>query len=65
MSLAHFDDIYEICCGMMEEEEMLIKEKHVNERLDHMNNRIPESHRWWEEAIIESLNKKEREVFYV
>jgi len=65
MSLAHFDDIIEICCGMMEEEEMLIKSKHVNERLDFLKNRIPEDHRWWEEAIRENLNKKEREVFYV
>ncbi|WP_026565433.1 hypothetical protein [Bacillus sp. UNC41MFS5] len=65
MSLAHFDDIIEICYGMMEEEETLTKAKHVNERLDLMKNRIPEDHRWWEEAIRENLNEKEREVFYV
>ncbi|WP_144548374.1 hypothetical protein [Bacillus sp. X1(2014)] len=65
MSLAHFDDIYEICCGMMEEEETLIKAKHVNERLNLMKNRNSEGHRWWEEAMRESLNEKEREVFYV
>lgn len=65
MSLAHFDDINEICCGMMEEEEVVIKAKHVNERLDLMKNRIPDGHRWWDEAIRESLNEKEREVFYV
>ena len=67
MSLAHFDDIYAICCGMMdkEEEEAVIKERHVKERLDLMKDRIPDGHRWWEEAIKESLNEKEREVFYV
>ena len=65
MSLAHFDEIYEICCGMIEEEEALMKAKHVNERLDLMKDRIPDGYRWWEEAIRVSLNEKEREGFYV
>ncbi|MEY2194731.1 hypothetical protein AB7942_18605 [Neobacillus sp. BF23-41] len=64
MSLAHFDDIYEICCGM-EEEEPLRKVKLAKERLKLMKYRIPDDFRWWEEAIRESLNEKEREVFYV
>jgi hypothetical protein len=64
MSLAHFDDIYEICCGM-EEEGALRKAKLVNERLKLLQDRIPDDFRWWEEAIRESLNEKEREVFYV
>ncbi|MEH7073349.1 hypothetical protein [Neobacillus drentensis] len=65
MSLAHFDDIYEICCGMAEEEEALIKAKLVNERLNLLKNQLPVGQQWWEEAIRESLNEKEREVFYV
>ncbi|PEQ93960.1 hypothetical protein CN481_09990 [Bacillus sp. AFS006103] len=64
MSLAHFDDIYQICCGM-EEEETLRKAKLANERLKLMENRNSDDFRWWEEAIRESLNEKEREVFYV
>jgi hypothetical protein len=64
MSLAHFDDIYEICCGM-EEEEPLRKAKLANERLKLMKAHFPDDFRWWEEAIRESLNEKEREVFYV
>ncbi|SMQ72886.1 hypothetical protein SAMN05444673_2259 [Bacillus sp. OV166] len=64
MSLAHFDDIYQICCGM-EEEETLRKEKLANERLKLMKDLILDDFRWWEEAIRESLNEEEREVFYV
>ena len=65
MSLAHFDDIYQICCGM-EEEETLRKARFEYERLNLMKDRIPDDDfRWWEEAIRESLNEKEREVFYV
>ncbi|MEY2194715.1 hypothetical protein AB7942_18520 [Neobacillus sp. BF23-41] len=64
MSLAYFDDIYQICCGM-EEEETLRKAKLANERLKLMKDRIPDDSRRWEEAIRESLNEEEREVFYV
>ncbi|MGF6950925.1 hypothetical protein QF028_003430 [Neobacillus sp. B4I6] len=64
MSLAHFDDIYQICCGM-EVEETLRKAKLSNERLNLMKAHFPNDFRWWEEAIRESLNEKEREVFYV
>ncbi|MBT2735681.1 hypothetical protein [Bacillus sp. ISL-7] len=49
----------------MEEEETLRKAKLANERLKLMKAHFPNDFRWWEEAIRESLNEKEREVLYL
>jgi hypothetical protein len=65
MSFAHFDEIYDICSGMMEEEEVLMKAKPPIEQLEVMNGRIPEAYRWWEEAVREIEEEKERELLYV
>ena len=62
MSFAHFNEIYEICCGMMDEE-VLVKERVLFERLDPMRETIPEPNRWWVEAVkeVHSEHEKERE----
>jgi hypothetical protein len=66
MSLVQFDEMYEICCGMMAEEEKLITSINPTiERLDLMNDCIPDSDRWWKVAIRELANEKESELFYV
>ena len=70
MSFAHYSEIYDICCGMMDEE-VLVKERVLFEKLDPMRETIPEPNRWWEEAVKEvhreqELEKaKERELLHV
>jgi hypothetical protein len=64
MSFAHFSEIYEICCGMMDEE-VLVEEKVVIEVLEVMKANIPDTNRWWEEAVIEIHKEKERELLHV
>ena len=75
MSFAHFNEIYDICCEMMDcemmDEKVLVKERVLFEKLDPMRETIPEPNRWWEEAIKEvhreqELEKaKERELLHV
>lgn len=66
MSLAQFDEVYEICCGMLEEEEVLLTPKKPKmEAIELMRDCIPESNRWWEAAVKEILKEKESEMFYV
>jgi hypothetical protein len=65
MSLVQFEEMYDICCGMMEEEERLINVKPTMERLEIMNDCIPDSDRWWEAAVREILEEKESELLYV
>jgi hypothetical protein len=60
MSFAHFNEIYDICCGMMDEE-VLVKERVLFEKWDPMRETIPEPNRWWEEAIKEVHREKELE----
>jgi hypothetical protein len=64
MSLIHFDDMYEICCGMMEEPEVVFKARPAFEWLELMNEELPDANRWWD-ADNEPLNEEERELFYV
>jgi hypothetical protein len=61
MSLVQFEEMYDICCGMMEEEERLINVRPTMERLKIMNDCIPDSDRWWEAAVREILEEKEKE----
>lgn len=65
MSLIQFDDMYEICCEMPEEIEKVINVKPTMERLELMNDCIPDSDRWWEAAIRESLHEKESIFLYI
>lgn len=52
MSLVQFDEVYEICCEMADVK-VIKPVKPV----------IPaeDEHYWWEEAVREVLNKKEKE----
>ena len=64
MSFAHFSEIYEICCLMMDEE-VFVEEKEVMEVLNAMKANIPDPNRWWEEAVTEIHKEKERELLHV
>jgi|tagenome__1003787_1003787.scaffolds.fasta_scaffold20262665_1 hypothetical protein len=65
MSLIQFDEMYEICCGMLEGDENLNTVKSVIKELDLMKDCIPDSNHWWEAAVREILYEKENELFYV
>jgi hypothetical protein len=60
MSFAHFSEIYEICCEMMDEK-VLVKERVLFERLDLMEETIPDPNRWWVEAVKEVHRELEKE----
>lgn len=64
MSLIHFEEMYEICCGRMEEPEVAVKVEPAFEWLERMNDELPDVNRWWDEDN-EVLNEKERELLYV
>ncbi|MCQ6277543.1 hypothetical protein JMM81_22050 [Bacillus sp. V3B] len=64
MSLVQYDEIYEICCEMLEEEKAIVKAKPAIERLDLVKVASPSSNRRWESAE-DILHEKERELFYV
>lgn len=58
MSLAHFDEVYEICCEFMVLDEMARKEKGKNGGFEVSNNRRPVGYEWWELAIEEIENER-------
>ena len=70
MSFAHYNEIYDICCEMMDEE-VLVKERVLFEKLEPMRETIPDPNRWREESVKEvhrerELEKaKERELLHV
>ncbi len=64
MSFTHFDEIYEICCGMTAEEVVLAKDEPVEEKLDFMKDLIPDSSLWWEVEFMD-VNDREGELLYV
>jgi len=64
MSFTHFDEIYEICCGMTAEEAVLAKAEPVEEKLDFMKDLIPDSSLWWEAEFMD-VNDREGELLYV
>ncbi len=51
MSMAQFDDLYEICCGRMEEEEVLLSSPIPEETPVEVEARVTK--KWWEEALKE------------
>ena len=63
MSIAQFDDFLEICCeGIWEEEiEKMVKVEKVEVRFE----RVPESDKWWKEALKEVEKEKEKELLHV
>jgi hypothetical protein len=65
MSLVQYDEIYEICCELMEEEETVVKRaRPVIKRVDLVKVPNPNSNRWLESAR-EILHEREKELFYV
>ena len=65
MSLIQFDEMYNICCGMMEDEERMINVDPTIQKLALMKDCIPDSNRWWEAVVEEILKEKESELLYV
>ena len=62
MSMAQFDDINDICCEQLEEEQVISKdntsvESSVNSNAHHQN-------RWWDEVVMEHDQEKETEKEY-
>lgn len=65
MSLVQYDEIYEICCELMEEEETVVKKaRPAIKRVDLVKVPNPNSNRWLESAR-EILYEREKELFYV
>jgi hypothetical protein len=67
MSIAQFDEIYEICCEEADELTLLVKVK-VKPPIEHsklMKDCIPDSNRWWEGVAKQVQKEKESEFFYV
>ncbi|WP_338469451.1 hypothetical protein R4Z10_11515 [Niallia sp. XMNu-256] len=59
MSMAQFDDLYEICCGRMEEEEVLLKSSKPEETPVVAEASV--TTKWWEEALKEIERESENE----
>lgn len=60
MSFAQFEDFYEICCGEMEEEEVLLNAECRPEETTVMANDV-EIKKWWEEVLEEIERECENE----
>ncbi|HEY4551073.1 MAG TPA: hypothetical protein VIG98_12455 [Bacillus sp. (in: firmicutes)] len=65
MSIAQFDEIYEICCEEEDEVILLVKVKLPIKHSKLMKDCIPDSNRWWEGVAKEVQKEKESELFYV
>ena len=65
MSIAQFDEIYEICCEEEEEVTLLVKVRLPIKHSKLLKDCIPDSNRWWEEVAKEVQKEKESELFYV
>lgn len=66
MSFTHFDEIYEICCGMTAEEVVLetVAAKTEEKMLDLMKDIIPDSSLWWEAELMD-IHDREGDLLYV
>lgn len=67
MSLAQFDEIFEICCEFVTVAEMekTIKAKHDGIVEQNDFHRLPTENRWWENAVRELDKENEKELLYV
>lgn len=63
MSLAQFDEIFEICCEFMAMDEMVRKDRAKNGGVEVRYDRRPDGYEWWEQAVEEI--EKERELLNV
>lgn len=58
MSLAQFDDVFEICCEFMELDEMERPDRVKKDKLKARVDRRPVGYEWWELAIEEIESEK-------
>jgi hypothetical protein len=67
MSMAHFDDLNDICCELMEEEKVLVKAKTPVESPSPVAMETHVDTRWWEDVLeeIESECENEYELYPV
>jgi hypothetical protein len=65
MSIAQFDEIYDICCEEEDEVTLLVKVKIPIEHSKLMKDCIPDSNLWWEGVVKEVQRLKESELSYV
>ena len=65
MSIAQFDEIYEICCEEEDEVTLVVKVKLPIDHSKLMKDCIPDSNRWWKETQKEAQKVKEGELIYV
>ena len=63
MSLAQFDEVFEICCEFMALDEMARIYGGKKDRIEVRNDRRPDGYEWWELAIEEI--EKERKYLNV
>ncbi|WP_338449695.1 hypothetical protein R4Z09_26680 [Niallia oryzisoli] len=64
MSFTHFDEIYEICCGMTAEETVLVKAK-PKEKMLHFKEDVIPDFSLWREAELLDIHDRENELLYV
>jgi len=64
LSLAQFDELYDICCEATEEEEvkMVAVQAETQELTQQIDQNNPNG--WWEEAVKDIVNEEEFELFY-
>lgn len=64
MSFAQFDDICEICFGMMEEEDELLERKKSNTEIIERKEGLTNNKKRIEVAAREIVREKERQLIY-
>ncbi|WP_428908306.1 hypothetical protein [Niallia sp. Krafla_26] len=65
MSMAQFDDVFEICCGHVEDENVLPEVKKIEEIPVTAERKA--TPKWWEDALkeIEKESENEYELYYL
>ena len=62
MSIAQFDEIYEICCEEEDEVTLVVKVKLPIDQTKLMKDCIPDSNRWWKETAEGGSKSKGRRI---
>ncbi len=64
MSFANFDDFYDICLGMMEPEEEVVRKSKLKPRIERLEVKKVsplDANQWWKEMVREIEREKEKE----
>ena len=64
MSMAQFDDFFDICCDLMEEEKTRLKVK-ASMMENPVDLKVHANTKWWEEALKEIETENEYELYYI